>query len=60
VYKYRSEDYIANMCNGIEQLQLEWTSGLDSPREHWNEPVAWMSPREYWDEPMAWMSPREH
>jgi hypothetical protein len=32
VYKYRSEDYITDVCNGIEQLQLEWTSGLDESK----------------------------
>jgi hypothetical protein len=25
------------------------------PREHWDEPVAWMSPREQWGEPVAWI-----
>jgi hypothetical protein len=34
VCKHRSKDYIADMCNGVEQLQLEWTGGLDSPKEH--------------------------
>jgi hypothetical protein len=52
--KYRSEDYIANVCNGVEQLQLEWTDGLDSPREHWGELVAWMNPRKHWPY-FAWL-----
>jgi hypothetical protein len=33
VCKHRSEDYIADMCNGVEQLQLEWTGGLDKSKE---------------------------
>jgi hypothetical protein len=32
VYKHRSEDYIADLYNGIEQLQLEWTGGLDESK----------------------------
>jgi hypothetical protein len=74
VYKHRSEDYIADVCNGVEQLQLELIGGLDSPREHWDGPVAWMSPSEHWGESVAWIvqvqgstgvigsfdSPREH
>jgi hypothetical protein len=33
VCKSKSEDYIANMCDGVEQLQLEWTGGLDDSKE---------------------------
>jgi hypothetical protein len=33
VCKHRSEDYIANVCNGIEQFQLEWNDGLDESKE---------------------------
>jgi hypothetical protein len=32
VYKYRSEDYIVDVCNGVEQLQLEWTDGLEDSK----------------------------
>jgi hypothetical protein len=28
---------------------------LDSPREHRDGPVAWMSPREHWGKPVAWI-----
>jgi hypothetical protein len=71
VYKYRSEDYIVDVCNVIEQLQLEWTGGLDeskgalrwiggldSPREHQDGLMAWMSPREYWVGLVIWLNPR--
>jgi hypothetical protein len=30
--KLRSEDYIADVYNGLDQLQLEWTGGLDESK----------------------------
>jgi hypothetical protein len=35
--KHESEDCITNVHNGIEQLQLEWTSGLDKSKATENQ-----------------------
>jgi hypothetical protein len=50
VYKYRSEDYIAGVCNGAEQLQLEWTSGLDDSKGA----LEWTSGLDKSKEPLGW------
>jgi hypothetical protein len=31
-YEHKSEDYIADVCNRVEQFQLEWTGGLDKSK----------------------------
>jgi hypothetical protein len=43
VCKQRSEDYISDVCNGVEQLQL--IDDLVDSKEHWGSLMIWSNPR---------------
>jgi hypothetical protein len=58
VYKYRNEDHIVDVCNGVEQIQLECTGGLDESKEALGLTGGLDSPREHWVELVAWIVQR--